>query len=196
LKRGWMRSWRSGSLVLAAILTSHSLASPPAGQSSAAVHRANELTLAGLRPGKDTVGRAISKYKSPSVGAPGDTSFSWPDFCRKRLLSIEAGPEKKIQTVRLQFVDWLADCVKVSPSKWKTGRGLAIQDPSARVIQLYGQPDSRNASTRGLQAIELLHYTFDWAGPDVPQIMEVLCTQDKDGEPGRVLEITLRVPTL
>jgi hypothetical protein len=184
-------------MALAAFLACNALPSSPAGQSSVAVHRANELTLAGLRPGKDTVARAISKYKSPSVGAQGDTSFSWPDFCRKRLLSIEAGPEEKIRTIRLQFVDWLADCVKVSPSKkWKTGRGLAIQDPSARVIQLYGQPDSRNASTRGLQAIELLHYSFDWAGPDVPQIMEVLCTQDKDGEPGRVLEITLRVPTL
>ena len=34
------------------------------------------------------------------------------------------------------------------------------------------------------------------AGPDVPQVMEVLCTAEKDGEPGRVVEITLAAVSL
>jgi hypothetical protein len=42
----------------------------------------------------------------------------------------------------------------------------------------------------------LLYYAFDWAGPDVPQVMEVLCTAQKDGEPGRVVEITLAAASL
>jgi hypothetical protein len=36
-----------------------------------------------------------------------------------------------------------------------------------------------------------MYYAFDWAGPDVPQVLEVLCTRDKDGQLGRAIEITL-----
>ena len=39
-------------------------------------------------------------------------------------------------------------------------------------------------------------YAFEWAGPDVPQVMEVLCTPEKDGKPGQVVEITLAAPIL
>ncbi|HEV2101325.1 MAG TPA: hypothetical protein VGR58_00970 [Candidatus Acidoferrum sp.] len=40
------------------------------------------------------------------------------------------------------------------------------------------------------------YYAFDWAGADVPQVMEVLCTRETDGKPGRVVEITLAGPSL
>jgi hypothetical protein len=63
-------------------------------------------------------------------------------------------------------------------------------------VDLYGQPDSQSASTNGGQQLELLYYAFDWAGPDVPQVMEVLCTAEKDGKPGRVVEITLAASSL
>jgi hypothetical protein len=42
----------------------------------------------------------------------------------------------------------------------------------------------------------LWYYAFDWAGPDVPQVMEVVCTREKDGQAGRVVEITLAAPSL
>jgi hypothetical protein len=42
----------------------------------------------------------------------------------------------------------------------------------------------------------LWYYAFDWAGADVPQVMEVLCTREADGKPGRVVEITLAGPSL
>jgi hypothetical protein len=42
----------------------------------------------------------------------------------------------------------------------------------------------------------LLYYAFDWAGPDVPQILTVLCTVEKNGKPGRVVEMTLDVESL
>jgi hypothetical protein len=77
-----------------------------------------------------------------------------------------------------------------------TGLGLQLGDTAARVLQLYGQPDSRSPSTKDGQQLELLYYAFDWAGPDVPQLMEVLCTVEKDGKPGRVVEITLAVSSL
>jgi len=37
---------------------------------------------------------------------------------------------------------------------------------------------------------------FDWAGLDVPQVMEMLCTAPKDGTIGRVVEITLAANNL
>ena len=63
-------------------------------------------------------------------------------------------------------------------------------------MRLYGEPDSRSPSTKGGQRLELLYYAFDWAGPDVPQVMEVLCTVEKDGMPARVVEITLAASSL
>jgi hypothetical protein len=42
----------------------------------------------------------------------------------------------------------------------------------------------------------LWYYAFDWAGPDVPQVMEVVCTKEQDGQPGYVVEITLAAPSL
>jgi hypothetical protein len=80
--------------------------------------------------------------------------------------------------------------------KFSTGMGLRLGDAAARVWQLYGEPDSRSPSTKDQQRLELLYYSFDWAGPDVPQMMEVLCTVEKDGKPGRVIEITLSASSL
>jgi hypothetical protein len=37
-----------------------------------------------------------------------------------------------------------------------------------------------------------MFYMFDWAGSDVPQVMEVSC----DKETGRVVEIMLAFPSL
>lgn len=63
-------------------------------------------------------------------------------------------------------------------------------------MDIYGEPDSRNPSTKNGQPLELLRYAFDWAGPDVPQAMQVVCTAPKDGSPGRVVEITLAAGSL
>lgn len=78
---------------------------------------------------------------------------------------------------------------------WLSVSALALNDPVSSV-DIYGQPDSRSPSTRDGKQLELLYYAFDWAGPDVPQVMEVLCTTEKDGKPGRVVEITLAAPSL
>lgn len=68
---------------------------------------------------------------------------------------------------------------------------------SAAAAQLaHGNPDSRSPSTKNGQPLELLYYAFDWAGPDVPQVMEVVCTAEKEGKPGRVVEITLAAGSL
>lgn len=52
-----------------------------------------------------------------------------------------------------------------------------------------GEPDLRSPSTNDGQRLELLCYAFEWAGPDVPQVMTVLGTVEKDDKLGRVVEI-------
>ena len=71
-----------------------------------------------------------------------------------------------------------------------------MDDPATKVMELYGEPDSRSPSTKDGQPLELWYYAFDWAGPDVPQVMEVLSTKAHDGQPGHVVEITLAAPSL
>ena len=164
----------------------------------ASAKRANELTLAKLRPGRAKVTHAIALYKDPLIGKPGATSYSWEDVCRVEFLFLDTEASGKIRTVRVASHEkWsTADCKRLPPSPWKTGHGLRVGDSAVNVVQLYGDPDSRSPSTKGGQPLELFHYAFDWAGPDVPQVMEVLCTKDKDGQPGRVLEITLAATSL
>ena len=89
-------------------------------------------------------------------------------------------------------------CVSAVAQKqqFSTGLGLRLGDEVGRVLLLYGAPDSRSPSTKDQQRLELLYYAFDWAGPDVPQMMSVLCTVEKDGQPGRVVEITLSAASL
>ena len=164
----------------------------------ASEHRANELTLAGLRPGRDSLGRAAQLNKSFGSGKslPGDQTV-WVDACRDLSLTIDSDKQKLVQVNRAGF--WggsTADCAGGPPSTWKTGLGLRVGDATARLKQLYGAPDSKSPSTRNGQPLELWYYAFDWAGENVPQVMEVLCTREADGKPGRVIEITLAAPSL
>jgi len=196
---------RRGRLVRVALLVSLLTATlaiaqtpPKPTAKKATTHRANELTLAGLRPGRDTASRAVQLYKKPSNEARDqETQMVWAATCQTQTLSIDLDKPRRIQVVRTVELDWaLGDCIKRTPGPWKTGHGLRVGDPAAKVVQLYGEPDSRSPSTKDGQPLELWYYAFDWAGPDVPQVMEVLCTREKDGQPGRVVEITLAAPSL
>lgn len=164
----------------------------------AAAHRANELTLAGLRPGSDPVSRAVAKYKKPLAVNSTENSYWWEDVCRVESLFLDVEKSGVVQTVRVSVHEkrTMADCDRLPPSPWKTGLGLRVRDSAARLTQLYGPPDSKSPSTRDGQPLELWYYAFDWAGPDVPQVMEVLCTREQDGKPGHVIEITLAAPSL
>jgi len=192
LKHGWTRFLASVSL--AALGFAGVADAPRADQSSL---KRNELRLAALRPGRDTIARARSLYGQPKSGAQGDTTFSWSTDLRSERLIIATDSGGLIQEIRAERREDVA-IVDGDPlgSPWRTGRNLAVGDLAARVERLYGKPDSRSPSTKGGQRLELLYYAFDWAGPDVPQVMEVVCTVGKDGEPGRVVEITLAASSL
>ena len=212
MKRGWMQFWHTASLLIPCVLagaqadarqlqpqprdTSLTRASADAGD----VHRNDELTLAGLRPGRDAMTKALHMFpKSPAIG-DGGASRTWRDGCRHELLSIIADSDGTIIEIRAaeSVVDPKQPCRDrdTTPSHWVTGHGLVLGDSCSRVTALYGQPGSRGPSTKGGQQLELFYYAFDWAGPDVPQVMTVLCTPDAHDKPGRVVEITLAAPSL
>jgi len=165
----------------------------------ASAKRVNELALAGLRPGRDTLTRAIHRYGESENPLKEQGESIWDNGCRKSSLIVGYNQKQMIETISVRRMQGSidADCFdKVKLNPWRTGHGLAINDPATKVVQLYGEPDSRSPSTRDGQPLELLHYAFDWAGQEVPQVMEVLCTREKDGQPGRVVEITLAAASL
>jgi hypothetical protein len=155
--------------------------------------------LAGLRPGKDKMPSA----RTTLGGAKGEIlrddaeAVHWRDGCDGRELRIERDENQLIQSVTVSKIPFVRDCTD-RPSfgragdRWKTGRGLGIGDKCARVVELYGKPNSRGPSVKGDVELELLYYAFDWAGSEVPQVMEVDCER----RTGQVVEITLASPSL
>jgi hypothetical protein len=219
LKRGWTPFWRAGSALLLTCVPAHAFAQRPAAPhkieanvSTANIQRNDELTLAGLRPGRDDLAKAEQKFKKPSSTKFDGSNRIWQDSCRRQLLSIIADADGTILEVRVAQANSVSrtdtasgnsnqpgqGCVTPADAKsrWTTGHGLVVGNSCSRVVALYGQPGSRGPSTKDGQQLELLYYAFDWAGPDVPQVMAVLCTLETDARPGRVVEITLAAPSL
>jgi hypothetical protein len=162
--------------------------------------RANELTIAGFRPGRDklTAARARIGKKLPMTEDEPDRVNTWHEFCYGQALRIEADKNGLIQSLDLSATEPVHRCSQEALAAaqqtgyWRTGRGLALGDSRKRVISLYGPPGSNGASQEGDERRELLYYAFDWAGSDVPQVMEVSC----DKATGRVVEIMLAFPSL
>jgi hypothetical protein len=161
--------------------------------------RHNETILAKISPGRTSMAEAQGFWRIPTKNDPDNHLAKWLT-CGGDELNVDFDENGIIQSV------WTSK-TKVRPPRscvesiamvpeLSTGLGLRLGDAATRVEQLYGQPDSRSPSTKDGQQLELLYYAFDWAGPDVPQLMEVLCTMEKDGKPGRVVEITLAVSSL
>ncbi len=213
-------SFQRGSLrriATACLIGSIAIASTafPQQQTSTAHHSApasqpvrhNELTLAGILPGKDTLSAARKRFAGPWLSSPeGDSSsLLVRGDCTGAQLHLEADSRGVIQHIVLggevSSVPFppQKSCADLTPARvqrWKTGRGLVLGSTTKQLRPLYGDPDSKSPSSRGGQQLELWYYAFDWAGADVPQVMEVLCTKESHGEPGRVIEITLAAPSL
>lgn len=189
-----------------------------------AAKKANELTLAGLRPGRDSVSKAKTKFGTKNMSATDGVIF-WSCGDWKMTLDLDARtavravivsdstfgkghpqapPSHQAKDIPIPcYLQTTSTAVSVEKGEglnlknlWTTGKGLALGDPVERLTSLYGAPDSRSPSTKDGQPLELWYYAFDWAGPDVPQVMEVVCTREKDGQAGRVVEITLAAPSL
>ena len=204
MKRGSMKFWICASLALAAACAaaaSKQQATPiSAGKASApALRRTNETLLAGLRPGRDTFAVAEKHLKPKELsGESTSDSKEWRDACSGRSIRLEVDSKAVIQSVTLTTVgkqegkcsDRRPDFL--DPKFWLTGLGLRMGDSQDRVVALYGEPNSGGPASKNGQELDLMYYQFDWAGSDVPQVMEILCARDT----GRVVEITLAFPSL
>jgi hypothetical protein len=186
-----MRLWAGVSGILL-------LCPAPCSAGTAQTARANELTVAGLRPGKDSLEKALARYPKGAASGKGESEYSWKDGCRQEQLLVRFASGRIVDQVRVvrPVETEKIECAAPGRSLWRTGRGIALGDSAQRVVLSYGEPDSRSPSTKDGQRLELLYYAFDWAGPDVPQVLEVLCTVGKDGRPGRVVEIMLAASSL
>ena len=169
-------------------------------QSSRTPPRANELTLAGLRPGRDALAAALKRYSEKYVSGDraADDVKQWRDPCTGRTLSLELDSRSMIQAITVSsLIPQEGKCDDqrfgtVAVQDWVTGRGLRLGDTQDRVVQLYGEPNSSGPSVNGDRELEFLYYAFDWAGADVPQVMEIHCAREN----GRVVEMTLAFPSL
>jgi len=196
-----MKFWMCASLALTAasvaVAAGARVPSPGAGQ--ATVRHTNEILLAGLRPGRDTFAVAEKRFKTKSISEEANSkSREWRDDCSGRSIRLEIDTKSVIQSVTITTLgtqegkcsDRRPDFL--DPKFWLTGLGLRMGDSQDRVVGLYGEPNSSGPASKNRQELELLYYQFDWAGSDVPQVMEVLCARDT----GRVVEITLAFPSL
>ncbi len=187
MKRGWKKFWPFASALAVCAALAAAAQSPP--------RRANELTLAGLRPGKSTLAEAKNHLSGLADLIHEECAGHWFRVCTGASLKFETDEDEVIQTITLSALDAAkVECPENRAAKrWRTGRGLKLGDARSRVIELYGMPTSSGPSVQGGRELEFLFYAFDWAGSDVPQVMEVICDPDARG---RVVQITLAFPSL
>jgi hypothetical protein len=191
LKPGWTKSWLCVSAIVALLATT-AFALP---QDPKSIKRKNELSLSGIRPGKDTLSAAKKSLAYRVLRQEEKSPHEWFywDNCGGLQIRIETDDKELIQTVHIGDFMKVGDCTgHANMSFWATGRGLRLHDKLERAIEIYGEPNSRGPSVKNGQELELLYYAFDWAGSDVPQVMEISC----DKASGRVVEIMLAFPSL
>lgn len=200
MKRVWTKFWLCASLALAAPGSSVPGALSAAGNAAqATVHHTNETLLAGLRPGRDTFAMAEKRFKLKNLIQDRDSgSKEWRDDCSGRTIRLELDTKSVIQSVTITTLGpQTGKCSErrpefLDPKNWATGLGLRIGDSQDRVTSFYGEPNSSGPASKNGHDLALMFYQFDWAGSQVPQVMEVLCARDT----GRVVEITLAYPNL
>jgi hypothetical protein len=162
--------------------------------------RVNELSLAGLRPGHDKVSAPANEFRDLTRDAAVTDAYVWGDICMHRELRVETDGSGvvKIVTVGSNYKpEIMAKCAAsaMDPKRLRliaSGHGLQLGDACGRIEEIYGKAESRSPSVRGNDKLELYLYKFDWAGPDVPQVMEVSC----DASSQAVVEFTLAAATL
>ncbi len=193
MKLGSKKFWQFASAVSILLLATQ--AAPGTNHSGPA----NELTLAGLRPGREKLPSPQKVFRQLDRDESVTDALLWGDICTHRELRVELDAKSIVQTVTVDNnykPEIMAKCVAsvMAPSRLKllaTGHGLKLGDSCDRTAEIYGKPESKSASVRGTEQLELSLYSFDWAGSGVPQVMEVSCN-----DLSQVVAITLAASTL
>ena len=190
MRRGWTKFSRCTSFVVVAALS----ASAFSAQRANAPKPMNELTLAGLRPGRDSLANAFKRYKQKYlVSKTNAETKEWRDTCTGHSLALALDSNSVIQEITVSLLvprDGNCDNRRfefLNLDEWITGKGLRLGDTRNHVAELYGEPSSSEPVARDDADLELLQFDFEAVGPGVPQEMQVYCQRDS----GRVVEITL-----
>ncbi len=109
MRRGWTKFWRCTSVMLMAALLASTLMAQrdgaAQGDNAQAQAPANELTLAGLRPGHDPVAEAFKRYKQKYVVSKKSTdSKEWRDTCTGHSLALTVDPRSVIQQITVSLL--------------------------------------------------------------------------------------------
>jgi hypothetical protein len=193
LRRASKRFWLLVSVVAALAIHGGSLAGGP--------KRVNELTLAGLRPGGDTIAKAQRQYEQPlrreALGDP--NLFPVDDDCNNRMLAVNEAASGTVDSIAVgpTIGALVIECrpeayFPRAKDRWRTRYGWGVGSSCDSIEQMYGKAESRSSSVQGSDKLELHLYKFDWAGTDVPQVMEVSC----DASSHTAAEFTLAAATL
>ena len=189
MRRGWTKFSLCTSLLLAAAVSAFAF---PAQRAN--TPQPVELTLAGLRPGRDSLSNALKHYKQKYLASKTSAdSKEWRDTCTGHSLALALDSQSVIQEITVSLLvprDGNCDNRRfafLNIDDWVTGKGLRLGDSRNHVVELYGEPMSSEPIVRNDEDFELLQFKFENAGSGAPQAMQVYCKQDS----GRVVEITL-----
>jgi hypothetical protein len=194
LRRASKRFW-----LLVSVVAAMAALAMQVGSHAERKGRVNELTLAGLRPGHDKISAPAREFRDLQLDAAVTDADLWGDICTHRELRVEAdrGVVKTVTVGSKYKPEIMAKCAAsvLDPKRLKliaSGHGLQLGDACGRIEEIYGKAESRSPSVAGSDKLELYLYKFDWAGTDVPQVMEVSC----DASSQTVVEMTLAAATL
>lgn len=135
----------------------------------------NELTLAGLRPGRSTLQDAIRHYGPHWFHpTPQETDlYLWSDPAHHLLLSAEVNQQGQIRVVSVTRTERTAPVRSVLPLRAATtGRGVRLGTTEQHLRAVYGKPFFEGPSSLNGHDVHLIVYNFSWAGTDKPQILE------------------------
>lgn len=140
--------------------------------------RVIEYKVAGLRPGRDAIEKAYSRFHKDRVikelSPPG--SAVWMDPCTRQKLTVAFDTNGTIREIGIEPFSSAADCSPVPRSVRAqiggTGRGLVFRDSCNRIQEIYGKPQSQGRSVDGDNEFV---YRFDRAIPGNSLSLELAC---------------------
>jgi hypothetical protein len=147
--------------------------------------QAIESKIAGLRPGRDSIGKAYSRFHKDRVlkDSPPNSALWWSP-CTQQTLTVSFDTNGVIWEVKIEpapQTSIIFDCDSRAYSRsvrarmGGTGRGLVFRDSCSRVRQLYGAPQRQDRSLLGDKDNDLFVYRFDRGIKQSLLTLEITC---------------------
>lgn len=172
-------------MALAATLLCVARAQDPADSSDHPPGNVNELTLAGLRPGRSTIAQAEALWGKgwQHPARDEDDIFIWCDARAGLQLHLEAAPGGLIHVVtvsRMPPAPAPRSCsATLEVRKLRTGRGVHLGATPVQLLRVYGKPFFTGPSSWNGRDVRMIVFNFSWAGTGKPQILESTFWQGK-----------------